>query len=304
MPPVKDISTALRAVCAGAWLFRPALVSLPAVLLALGALPAAAQAAPPAHRAFDVATIKPSNGNNPPRESIDVTPDRFQATDMTLKELIKVAWDLNYGADDQVAGGPPWVASTRFDVDAKEDAGLAAELAKLPQPQRGEAVRAMLRDLITQRFQLRLHHETRQLPVYELVVAKGGPKLMPAADPAATSKPADRSGTQDPPRRWIRFAGVGELEGYSTDMETLVTALCMQPEIGGRMVLDKTGLTGNYDFKLKWTPDIFLSASQSAANSGPSLFTALQEELGLRLDSAKAPVDRVVIDGVSPPSAN
>ena len=85
-------------------------------------------------------------------------------------------------------------------------------------------------------------------------------------------------------------------------METLVTVLCMQPEVGGRMVLDKTGLAGDYDFKLKWTPDV--SANQSGTSPGPSLFTALQEELGLRLDSAKAPVDRIVIDQVSPPSAN
>jgi uncharacterized protein (TIGR03435 family) len=83
-----------------------------------------------------------------------------------------------------------------------------------------------------------------------------------------------------------------------------VTVLCMQPEIGGRLVLDKTGLTGNYDFTLKWTPDIFLSANQTAANAGPSLFTALQEELGLHLESARAPVDQIVIDSVSPPAAN
>jgi len=218
---------------------------------------------------------------------------------MTLKELIKVAWDLNYGAEDQVAGGPPWVSSTRYDLNAKEDAALAAEIAKLPDHQQGVEIRAMLRDLITQRFRLHLHHETRQLAVYELMVSKDGPRLLPAPDQAPKS-----DGTQEKPRRWIRFAGVGQLEGFGADTSTLITVLSMQPEIGGRLVLDKTGLTGIYDFTLKWTPDMFLNANQSTANPGPSLFTALQEELGLRLDSAKAPVDRIVIDSVSPPVAN
>ncbi len=175
---------------------------------------------------------------------------------------------------------------------------MAAEIAQLPHQQQGEQIRAMLRDLITERFRLQLHHETRQLAVYDLVVAKGGPRLLPAAEPAP---PQDPNSTRRP-NRWIRFVGVGELLGYSADMETLVTALCMQPEIGGRLVVDKTGLTGNYDFTLKWTPDILLN--KASDTTGPSLFTALQEELGLRLEPAKAPVDSLIIDQVSPPAAN
>lgn len=294
---MKTISAAPRATYAGTRFPFPAL----ALLLFACPVSASPETAPPpqaARHAFDVATIKRSDTQNPHPPSVEVTPDRFQATGMTLKELIKVAWDLNYGADDQVSGGPPWVSNTRFDLDAKEDAALAAEIAKLPRQQRGEQVRAMLRDLITQRFRLQLHHETRQLAVYQLVVAKGGPKLLPAAESVT---PQD-SGKPDKPSRWVRFAGVGELQGYSADISTLVTTLSMQPEIGGRLVLDKTGLTGNYDFTLKWTPDIFLD--QPSANSGPSLFTALQEELGLRLDAAKAPVDSLIIDRVSPPSEN
>ncbi len=298
---MNHLYAASRALRAGAWYFLFALISTPAALFVLSASPAAAQSAP---RVFDAATIKASDLNNPPPPSINILPDRFQASGMTLKELIKVAWNLNYGADDQVVGGPPWVASTRFDLDAKEDTALAAEIAALPAQKQGDQVRAMLRDLISQRFQLQLHHETRQLSVYELVVARGGPKLLPSADPTASSKPTDQAGEREKPRRWIRFAGVGELEGYSANMDTLVTVLCMQPEVGGRLVLDKTGLAGDYDFKLKWTPDISINASQSTNSPGPSLFTALQEELGLRLDSAKAPVDRIVIDRVSPPSAN
>jgi uncharacterized protein (TIGR03435 family) len=295
---MKNISSASRATCAGIVSFFSAIGLCSALLFP--AIPAVAAAEPSPHQAFDVATIKPSNTANPLPSSVDISPDRFQATGMTLKELIKVAWDLNYAANDQVTGGPPWVSSTRFDLDAKEDAALSAEIARLPHGQQGDEVREMLRDLITQRFHLQLHHETRQLAVYDLVVAKGGPKLLPAADPA-NAKASDGAAK---PSRWIRFAGVGDLEGYSADMSTLVTVLCMQPEIGGRLVLDKTGLTANYDFTLKWTPDILLGANQTAANAGPSLFTALQEELGLRLESARAPVDQIVIDSVSPPAAN
>jgi uncharacterized protein (TIGR03435 family) len=297
MPSMKNISSAPRATYAGLVSFF-SLFGLWSALLFPATAPNAAAEQP--RHAFDVATIKPSSTINLPPPSVDISPDRFQATGMTLKELIKIAWNLNYAANDQVAGGPPWVSSTRFDLDAKEEAALAAEIAALPRSQQGDEVRKMLRDLITQRFHLQLHHETRQLAVYDLVVAKGGPKLLPAAAPS-TSKAADKPSK---PSRWIRFAGVGDLEGYSADVSTLVTVLCMQPEVGGRLVLDKTGLTGNYDFTLKWTPDIFLSANQSAANAGPSLFTALQEELGLRLEAAKAPVDQIVIDSVSPPAAN
>jgi uncharacterized protein (TIGR03435 family) len=303
MLAMNNLYAAVRAASAGKSCFIFALTLLFAPTLLLADLPAPAQAAPAAH-AFEVATIKPSDLNNPPPESVNLSPDGFQATGMTLKELIKVAWDLDYGANDQVVGGPPWTASTRFDLDAKEDPEFAAEIAKLPHQQQGVQIRSMLRDLIIQRFQLRLHHDTRELPVYELVVAKGGPKMLPGADAATPQNIASQSDAPQKSQRWIRFVGVGELEGDSADMATLVTALCMQPEIGGRMVLDKTALAGNYDFTLKWTPDIMLNPNQSAPSSGPSLFTALQEELGLRLDSARAPVDRIVIDSVSPPVAN
>lgn len=294
---MKNISSAPRATYAGLLSFLPVFGFWSALLFPATA--PAGVAEQPRH-AFDVATIKPSSTTNTPPPSVDISPDRFQATGMTLKELIKIAWNLNYAANDQVAGGPPWVSTTRFDLDAKEDVALSAEIAKLPRQQQGEQVRAMLRDLITQRFHLELHHETRQLTVYDLIVAKGGPKLLPAADPS-TAKTTDKPSK---PSRWIRIAGVGDLEGYSADISTLVTVLSMQPEVGGRLVLDKTGLTGSYDFTLKWTPDIFLGANESAANAGPSLFTALQEELGLRLESARAPVDQIVIDAVSPPVAN
>jgi uncharacterized protein (TIGR03435 family) len=293
------LPSALRAAPAGKLLHFFA--SVPFVITLILAAPlTVCSGAQAASRTFEVATVKPSDTKNPLPPSVNITPDRFQATGLTFKELVKIAFNLNYGADEQVSGGPSWVSSARFDIDAKEDAAIAAELAKLPEQQQGDEVRRMLRTLFAERFHLQIHHETRSLPVYELVLAKSGPKLLPAA-----AQPGTQDGeTPAKPRNFIRFAGRGQLEANGANSSMLVTALSMQPEVDGRLVLDKTGLNGSYDFTLKWTPDIGAASAAPAADSGPSLFTALQEELGLRLASARAPVDRIVIDRVDLPSAN
>jgi uncharacterized protein (TIGR03435 family) len=266
-------------------------------LLATGAY-GRAQAIPPP--AFEVATVKPMDAKHPLPPSINISGDRFQATGMTLKELIKIAYDLNYGADRQVSGGPAWTASTRFDVDAKEDPALSEKLTQMSSDERGEQLRRMLRSLLTDRFKLQVHREKSELAIYELVMAKSGSKLMPSVG-LPSSKDADNAAK---PRSWIRFAGKGVLEGTAADPQMLVTVLSMQPEIGGRLVVDKTGLTGKYDFTLKWTPDMGQGAEPSGTDAGPSLFTALQEELGLRLQPTKAPVDVIAIDQVQLPIAN
>ena len=257
-----------------------------------------AQTTPPP--SFAVATVKAMDEKNPHPPSVQISGDQFEATGMTLKELIKIAYDLNYGADRQITGGAAWIGSTRFDIEAKEDASLSVELQKLSEEQRGDRLRLMLRGLLAERFKLQLHRESAQLPVYELVMAKSGSKLMPSI----AQYPSSTDDHSAKPRSSIRFAGKGRLEANDADALMLVTVLSMQPEIGGRLVVDKTGLKGKYDFTLKWTPDIGTGAEQPAADSGPSLFTALQEELGLRLQSTKAPVDVLAIDHVDLPSAD
>jgi uncharacterized protein (TIGR03435 family) len=261
------------------------------------ATPSGAQTAPPP--TFEVATVKPIDAKDPRPPSVLVSGDRFSLTGMTLQELIKIAYDMNYGADRQISGGVAWVGSARFDIEAKEDAALSERLHKLSSQQRGEQLREMLRGLLAERFKLQIHHESSELPVYQLVLAKSGSKLMPSAA-QLSAKPEDHP---ERPRNFVRFAGKGVLEGNDADSQTLVTALSMQPEIGGRLVIDKTGLTGKYDFTLKWTPDT-QSVDATAIDTGPSLFTALQEQLGVRLESTKAPVDIIVIDHVELPSAN
>jgi uncharacterized protein (TIGR03435 family) len=259
------------------------------------ALPSSAQTPPPL--SFEVATVKPLDPNNPHPPSVNISGDRFSATGMSLRELIKIAYDLNYGADQQVSGGPAWTGSARFDIDATEDPALAEKLQQLSSDERGKQLREMLRALLADRFKLQIHHESTELSVYELVTVRSGSKLMPSV--AHTSSPDQVSSTK--PRSWIRFAGKGILEGNDADAATLVTALSMQPEIGGRLVIDKSGLTGKYDFTLKWTPDM---GTDPPADDGPTLFTALQDELGLKLQPTKAPVDVIVIDRVELPTAN
>jgi uncharacterized protein (TIGR03435 family) len=267
------------------------------LLLAMATCSVAQTAPPPA---FEVATIKPMDAKHPHPPSVSITRDQFEATGMTLKDLIKIACDLNYGADRQVTGGPAWTNSARFDIEAKEDESLAAKLQKLPQEQRGVQLRQMLRDLLTDRFKLQIHHETEDLPVYELVVAKNGPKLTPASNEPIVTK-LD-SATR--PRSFIRVASKGVVVANAADPPMIVTILSTLPEIGGRLVVDKTGLTGKYDFTLKWASDSGAEADPPTPDAGPALFTALQEELGLRLESKKTPVDMIVIDNAELPASN
>ena len=269
-----------------------------ALLIASMAIGLCCNAQTTAPLSFEVATVKPIDPKNPHPPSVMISGDRFEATGMTLNELIKIAYDLNYGADRQVSGGPAWTGSTRFDVEAREDPALGEKLQELSSEERGKQLREMLRGLLAERFKLVLHHQSSELSIYELVTAKSGSKLMPSVAQASSSNEDSSS----KPRSWIRFAGTGVLEGNDADLATLVTALSMQPEIGGRLVMDKTGLTDKYDFTLKWTPD--MGAGPPGADAGPSLFTALQDELGLRLQPTKAPVDVIVIDHVELPSAN
>jgi uncharacterized protein (TIGR03435 family) len=249
---------------------------------------------------FEVATVKPIDAKNPRPPSVQVSGDRFAATGLTLQELIKIAYDMNYGADRQISGGPAWVGSVRFDIDAKEDAALSETLHKLPDEQRGAELRQMLRGLLADRFKLKIHHESSELSIYQLVLAKSGSKLSPAAARLSTNQEE----RPEKPRNYLRFAGKGVLEGIDADTQTLVTALSMQPEVGGRLIIDKTGLSGKYDFTLRWTPDTPQSVDATGADAGPSLFTALQEQLGLRLEATKSPVDIVVIDHAEMPTAN
>lgn len=268
---------------------------------------------------FEVATVKPSNGSN--NRMIMNRPGRLTIRNMPLKSLIEFAFDAR--SDSQITGGPGWINTQSYDIDAQEDEAQVAAMKKEPQEQKRQ-LQLMLQSLLIERFHLKVSHGSREVPVYALVVAKGGPKLKrsTAAPPIPSAGPmpmvpraghggGDRGGGYGEGV----FMGRGELNGTSAPIARLADVLSRQPETEGRVVVDKTGLTGNYDWTLHWSPETpapaFKGADADAPpsapgpdGSGPTLFTALEEQLGLRLESQKGMVDTIVIDSVEKPSEN
>lgn len=183
----------------------------------------------------------------------------------------------------------------------------------MPQAERETVVPSMLQSLLAERFKLTLHHETKEMPVYVLLVAKNGPK-MHESDPAPSDGPAPGGPAPGPNRRGsIMMQGRGQLTVNGQPLSRFVDILS---RFLGRVVVDQTGLKADYDFKLQWTPgdeEVMFRGMGPGPDgrpapppdaSGPTLFTALQEQLGLKLESQKAPVDTLVIDHVDKPSEN
>jgi bla regulator protein BlaR1 len=280
---------------------------------------------------FDVASIKRAAPSGPRMMfRIMNSPDgKFSASGPTVKLLIQLAYNVQ---PSQIEGGPSWINSDHFEIEAKSDSSLDEQIKKLSRDDANIVKNHMLQQLLADRFNLKIHHETKQLPIYALVVAKNGPKIEEVKDDA--SGPAGGSGPGGPgPNRGVRMTmGGGEqhLDFQGSPMWFLVRLLSEQL---GRTVIDKTGLTGRYKFSLHWTPDPGMGGmmgppgmgpgaapggnapigaggapstpdSSTPDSSGPSIFTALQEQAGLKLESEKGPVDAIVIDHVEPPSAN
>ena len=243
---------------------------------------------------FEVATIRESVPGKAPGAALKFSSDRLEIRDMTLQEIISIAYDLGYGNGDRVIGGPEWIRTQRFDVMAKEDEATTRQIQDLPKSEQGAASRQLIRDLLAERFGLKVHRAPRVLTTYTLEVARGGPKLSPAVlDPHL---PAGI------PQNRVDVRGGGWLEAHDTDMALFVKVLGSQAEMDGRTVVDGTGLKQAYNFTLKWTPPT--SSDAESSDTLPSLFSALQEQLGLRIASRKTSVDTVFIDAVDRPSAN
>jgi uncharacterized protein (TIGR03435 family) len=246
---------------------------------------ALAQEAP--RPSFEVASVKPGDPSSR-QFGIGVRASRFITTNATLKMMIGFAYDVR---DHQISGGPNWLNSEAFTIEAKPPAGTAMT----PEPRNMNQLRLMLQSLLQERFKLTLHHESRMEQVYELVVAKGGHRMKETAP--------------DPKGRQGIFSTVrNNLNGFAAPTGQLANILS---QTLGRSVIDKTGLAGKYDFKLVWTPgpgegvaDPLPDAPAPVDASGPSLFTAIQEQLGLKLESAKGAVDVLVIDHVAKPDEN
>jgi uncharacterized protein (TIGR03435 family) len=231
-------------------------------------------------------------------------PDGYSATNVSLKLLIQMAYGIR---QDLISGGPGWVESAGYDFDAKVAGPDVDALKKLTQEQR----RSMLQPALAERFKLKVHSETKELPIYELVVAKSGAKLKEAT--AGDTYANGIKGSDGVGRGGMMRFGPGQLTAQAVPITSLANLLSQQLH---RTVLDKTGLIAKYDLELNWTPDqgsapMFKGPEGSPQrpdpvpdSSGPSIFTALQEQLGLKLQSAKGPVETLVIDHVEMPSEN
>jgi uncharacterized protein (TIGR03435 family) len=246
--------------------------------------------------AFEVASIKPDKSGTP-MIMFRLTPDGLNVTNTPLKMLIQQAYGVE---ENQVIGFPNGLNSERYDVEAKVDSADVAKLHDLDPHQRMR----MLQPVLAERFQLKVHRETMDLPVYELVLAKGGPKFHEAKPgdtyPNGIKGPDGHSG---PGLVWIQD---GRLTCQAVGMVELTRILSQRL---GHNVLDKTGLTGKYDLAMEWPPPEdrpgpMSDGGNAADSSAPSIFTVIQEQLGLKLESHKAPVEVLVIDHVEAPSAN
>jgi uncharacterized protein (TIGR03435 family) len=244
---------------------------------------------------FQVASVKPNTDNPPNRMQRPFPGGRWSAKNATLAMMIVTAYKVQRY---QVVGGPSWMESDGFDIEAKADPDV-----------RNPQLLLMLQSLLADRFKLTLHRESRELPVYNLAGAKGSfnpPPPDPCAEPD-TAVPAARGGM---PCRNLRIGMSGSVDGGNAPMPQLVATLAA---IVGRPVIDQTGFTGTLDVHLKFAPDQLTQGLPGGAVNAappdpdparPDIFSALQEQLGLKLTSSKGPVEVLVIDRVERPTAN
>jgi uncharacterized protein (TIGR03435 family) len=258
-----------------------------AVLLALGigaptSLPARGQQSSIPARAFATSSVRAAQANEQVSGFSMSLTGRFTATATTVQDLVLYAYD------EKVISGPSWMTEQRFNMDARLADSLVEPWRKLSATRREEETRRLVRALLEDRFKLHATRETQQVPVYALVVAEDGPKLFTSPN----AKPVSHLGGSGP-----RITpGYHELTVKRATMDSWADQLADQPEID-RIVINRTGLAGIYDFTLVWSPT-------STDGSGPTLFKAIEDQLGLKLEPTTAPVDTLVIDHLELPSAN
>lgn len=256
----------------------------PAAALAQKPAPAPAATVPAPAPQFDVAAIhqnipQPHEHNSTWSSPFD---GNFKAENMSIVMLMQWAYEI---PDTRIIGAPGWASSTFFNIDAKADPAVDQQLRKMSSDAGRKMKERMVQTLLADRFKLVTHTETRELPVYALVVARGGAKV----------GETNSGGTViNSWRDHLEVQGANSLE---------LLAQVLADELG-RPVVDRTGIAGRYHLALQWTPDDSASAGPNGSNAPPSIFTALQEQLGLKLESQKGPVQVLVVDHVEMPSAN
>ena len=271
---------------------------------------------------FEVATVKPSSGDNTFPSVSTATESRTM--NVTARNLIEQAYGIPWtpGRNERVLGGPRWIDNNQYDVDARIDQSLVARFEKLSHEERKEQMSLMMQSLLADRFKLKVHVQSAELPIYALMSAKGGPKLTVTKDVPTTTgedQPPSKVGfpmTAEDVRKGILVLYRGqaaEMTAKATTLDELVHWLAGYSEIGGRTVVNRTGLLEPYDFTLRWTRerliaqgplDEQLRSAPSNIPEAPGLFTALQEQLGVQLMSTKGLVEVLVIDHIDLPSQN
>ena len=249
----------------------------------------------PAHwltyEAVSIHAHDPNDGNM----SISNQNGRYVGRNVGLQSLIFSAFGLTNLT--QVEGLPHAIEQAGFDIDAKMDAEEIAAFNAMPKAERDLQRQHMLRAMLEERFHLATHRETRQTPVYNLVVAKGGFKLKPAD---ANGPPlAGFTVVEGQKRSGRMMFSNGQINAQGFTLTQLAANLQSEAR---RTVIDKTGIAGEYDIHLTWTPDNVSAAADAPA--GPTIFEAVEEQLGLKLEPAKGPVDYVVVDHVEQPTPN
>lgn len=264
---------------------------------------ATAAAAQTPRPAFEAASVK-VNKSGTGLVRLSTFPGRLTAVNVTLRMLVRYAYNIQ---DFQMSGGPAWIDADRFDVEAT--AGST---------QGFDGIRLMTRTLLGDRFKLVAHTESRELPIYVLAIARRDGRLgdqinpagpdckpmtpLPGAPPPPPPPPGGAPNTQCP-----SMLAVGGISGRKLPIDRLVATLS---QFVGRRIVDNTSLTGTFDFDLKWTPDQLPGGGRGPVPiapfdaDGPSLFTAMQEQLGLKLEASRGPVDVLVIDGAEKPAAD
>ena len=265
------------------------LVALAPAVRAQTQAPSATSIQPPS---FDVISVKPNKTSLGVHGLIitEFTADGFRGTNVPVHTLLLQAYGLHEG---ESFGEPAWANSEVFDIEAKVAGPDVAAFSKLDSDQ----LQAMLRQILAERFGLVAHRETRELPVYAMSVAKGGPKLKEFGSTPAVPASARRGGGVQ--------MSMGMIAAHECTIPYFLSMLSRQL---GRTVIDRTGLTGNYDFTLRWSPDNGATSASNEpgaqADTLPSIFTAVQEQLGLKLESTKAPASVLVVDHLERPSQN
>lgn len=262
--------------------------------------------------AFEVASVKPNTSGDDRRRGVGLPPGgRFIVTNLPLRAVIRFAYDIQ---DFQLSGGPAWLNSAPYDIEAKAAPAQINANGQVPT----ETMRAMVRALLTDRFKLSARRERRQLAVYALVVARNDKRLGPHLQPASVDCEALAQSGQRPaaPAPAVGPVCGGQLRpGHITLNGFGLSRLAMNLSTWvDRVVLERTGLIGTFNVDLEWTPEQrpqFDSIGAPARpieipteRSGPSIFTAVEEQLGLKLESTQGPVEVLVIDHVETPTAD